>query len=123
MRYVFVFCYAALGMGGCQTLHGEKDVPAIITSPDEASRTALQTTINGLFGGQDVMIADDALTTSSVLAIEFGPRGSLENLPATGRRMDQPLRFRLVRNGGNCFLIDPRDDSRHILIDTRCEPE
>ena len=104
-------------------MQAEADVPAIIASPDADSRAALQSTVNSLFAGQDVLIAAEALTTSSILPIEFGPRGSLDNPPATGRLVEQPLRFRLVKNGENCILIDPRDDSRHLLADTTCVPE
>ncbi len=107
----------------CQSMNVDGDVPAVIADPDETSRAALRATINGLFAGQDVLLAEDALTASSELAIEFGARGSLEHRPLTGRVVSEPLRFRLVKNGSECFLIDPRDDSRHLLADTRCVPE
>ena len=123
MKYFVWIGFAVLVLSGCQTMQADVDVPAIITSPDADSRAALQSTVNGLFGGQEVLIADDALTTSSVLPIEFGPRGSLANPPATGRVIEEPLRFRLVKNGDDCILIDPRDNSRHVLADTNCVPE
>ena len=104
-------------------MNAADDLPAIITDPDEDSRAALRATVSGLFLGQNVLIADDALTSSSVLAIEFGRRGSLEYKPLSGRVVTEPLRFRLVLNGGDCYLIDPRDESRHLLADTSCVPE
>ena len=110
-------------IAGCQTMSAENDVPAVITNPDDASRAALRATMNGLFFGQDVLLADDALTGSSVLAIEFGAKGSLEHQPLSGRVVTEPLRFRLVRNGNDCVLIDPRDESRHLLADTSCVAE
>ena len=110
-------------LAGCQTMNAADDVPAIITDPDEDSRAALRATVSGLFLGQNVLIADDALTSSSVLPIEFGRRGSLEYKPLSGRVVTEPLRFRLVLNGGDCYLIDPRDESRHLLADTSCTPE
>ena len=117
--------FALLGglLAGCQTMNAADDVPAIISNPDEDSRAALRATVSGLFYGQNVLIADDALTSSSVLAIEFGRRGSLEYKPLSGRVVTEPLRFRLVMNGGDCYLIDPRDESRHFLADTSCAPE
>lgn len=114
---------ALLLLCGCQTMSASADVPAVITQPDDASRAALQSTISSLFGDQNVMLADDALTQSSLLTIEYGPRGSLNNLPATGRVLDEPIRLRLVKNGNDCVLIDLRDDSRHVLANTRCTPE
>ena len=115
---------AAILLCGCQTMNADSDLPAVIVDADDASRAALQSTVNSLFGGQDVMLADDALTTSSVLLLEHGPRGQMAgDSPATGRIVEEPLRLRLVKNGDDCVLIDPRDDSRHVLADTACAPE
>lgn len=110
-------------LAGCLTINAEADVPALITDPDEASRAALQAAVAASFGGLDVLLADDALTTSSVLMLERSPRGSLDNNQAMGRVLEQPLRFQLVKNGAECTLIDLRDDSRHVLADTSCVPE
>ena len=99
------------------------DVPAVIDNPDADSRTALRATVNELFDGQDVLIADDALTKSSELTLEVGKRQSLEHQRINGRIVTEPMRIRLVRNGNDCLLIDPRDDSRHQLADTTCVPE
>ena len=114
---------ALLLLSGCQTMGADADVPALITDHDDASRAALQTAVSAAFGGQEVMLAGDALTVSSLLLIEHGPRGSLNNPPATGRVLEAPLRFRLVKNGDDCVLIDLRDDSRHVLANTSCTPE
>jgi len=113
----------ALLLTGCQTMGADVDVPALITEPNDASRAALQAAIAASFGGLYVPLADDALTESSVLLIERSPRGSLDNNQATGRVLEQPMRFQLVRNGAECALIDLRDDSRHVLANTSCVPE
>jgi len=112
-----------LQLAGCQTMNAAADVPALITNPDEASRAALQAAVAASFGGLDVLLADDALTTSSVLMLERSPRGSLDSNQAMGRVLEQPIRFQLVKNGTECTLIDLRDDSRHVLSDTSCIPE
>jgi hypothetical protein len=119
----FAWCTtAALVFSGCQTMSAAADVPALITAPDDASRAALRETISGIFG-QDVPLADDALTKSSLLLIERNLRGSLDAPPATGRVLEEPIRFRLVKSGDECVLVDLRDESRHLLIDTACMPE
>ncbi len=117
------FAAAILLVSGCQTMNAAADVPALLSEPDEASRAALRDTISAIFGGQDVPLADDALTKSSLLLIERNPRGSLDAPPATGRVLEEPIRFRLVKSGGECVLIDLRDESRHLLPDTTCVPE
>jgi hypothetical protein len=104
-------------------MNADADVPALIAAPDDASRAALRDTISGIFGGRKVPLADDALTKSSLLLIERNLRGSLDAPPATGRVLEEPIRFRLVKSGEECVLVDLRDESRHPLTDTTCVPE
>ena len=112
-----------LCLAGCQTMQPDTDVPAVIIDADDASRAALRAALADAFGGRDVVIADDALTTSSVLTIERGPHRTIDNPAPDGRILAEPFRFRLVRHGEDCVLIDPRDGSRRLLADTRCAPE
>ena len=109
-----------IGLAGCQTLVATDDLPAWITNPDGASRAALQTAVNEALN-TDVALADDALTDSSILTIERNIPGSLEGQPAQGRNMDMPIQFRLVVSGGDCVLIDQRDESRRVLENTSCK--
>ena len=122
-RQLARYAAAVLLVSGCQTTNAPSDVPALIVAPDDASRAALRDTISGIFGGRDVPLADDALTKSSILLIERNLRGSLDKPPATGRVMEEPIRFRLVKSGDECLLVDLRDESRHPLSETRCVPE
>ncbi len=111
-----------LSLTGCQTLATDDDVAARITNPTADSRAALQEAVNDALD-TDVMLADDALTDTSVLTIERNPPRSMENLPAQGRNMDGPMQFRLVKNGDDCVLIYTNDDSRRKLANTRCTAE
>jgi hypothetical protein len=104
-------------------MHNDEDVAAVITAPDEASRAALKAALADSFGGLDVLIADDALTQTSTLTIEPGPQRSINNPSPGGRILTEPFRFRLVKHGNECVLIDLRDDSRHVLANTDCAPE
>lgn len=110
-------------ISGCRTLAGPADMPALITEPDASSRAALQTTLSELFGGIKIRLADDALTRSSLLILTTGANSALVDPAATGRIVTEPYRFRLVRSGDDCILIDLRDDSRHLLASTTCTPE
>jgi hypothetical protein len=109
-----------IGLAGCQTLVATDDLPAWITNPDGASRAALQAAVNEALN-TDVVLADDALTDSSILTIERNIPGSLEGEPTQGRNMDIPIQFRLVISGGDCVLIAQRDQSRRILENTGCK--
>ena len=109
-------------LAGCQTLANGSDVPARITNPTEASRMALQNAVNDALSA-DVLLADDALTTSSSLSIERNPPKGMQGRLATGRNMDPSVRFQLVMNDADCILIDTRDETRHLLENTTCVAE
>ncbi len=73
--------------------------------------------------GTEVMLADTALTDSSLLLIERWPPGTMDNPVPQGRILEKPIRFRLVINGLDCVLIDQRDGARYLLENTTCEAE
>jgi len=113
---------AALALAACRNVAPDVETRALIVDPDEASRSALRSTVNGIFD-RDVLLADDALTASSLLIIERRIPRSLDGAPAEGRTMDMPYALRLVTDGSLCILVDERDGSRHVLDDTRCVAE
>ncbi len=110
-------------VAGCQSLTAESDVPAIVTDPTDASRTALHEALSEAFNDTEVTLADNVLTQTSLLTIEVGARHTIENPPLTGRVLEKPMQFRLVKNGDDCVLIDLRNQSRHKLENTTCAPE
>jgi len=107
---------------GCQTVDTDLDRPARIVNADADSRAALQAAVNEALGN-DVLLAEDALTDSSLLTIERWPAGTMENPVPQGRILEKPIQFRLVINDSDCILIDQRNESRHVLEDTECAAE
>jgi hypothetical protein len=118
----FSLILAGLACVACQTVNADADQPARIVNPDADSRAALQATINEVFG-TDVMLADDALTESSLLTIERWPAGTMDNPVPQGRILEKPIRFQLVRNGDDCVLVRSSDGARYRLVDTECAAE
>jgi len=113
---------AAIAMAGCKNVVPDADQDAVIVNPDTASRAALRETVNAALQ-TDVLLADDALTDTSILSIERKLPQSIEGSPAQGRNMEMPIQFRLVKNGDECILVDQRDMSRTVLADTVCSVE
>ena len=109
-------------LSACQTMSADQDQAARISAATDASRAALQETVNNAMH-TNVMLADDALTDSSVLAIELNPPGTMQDPVPLGRDMGKPIQFRLVLNQSDCILIDQRDGTRHVLNDTTCVAE
>ena len=100
-----------------------EDRPARIVDPSDRSRAELQQVVSGALNGADVLLADDALTESSVLIIERRKTGSLDNPPLSGRDLGTPERFRLVTSGAACVLIHEKDSARYALRETECAAE
>ncbi len=109
-------------LAGCQTMATGTDVAARITNPSAASQAALQNAVNDALN-TEVLLAADALTTSSILVIERNAPKSMQSQPATGRIMEPPIRFHLVLNNSECILVNQRDESRHRLENTTCAAE
>ncbi len=120
LRKILIVC--GLALTGCQTVGADYDQPARITNVTEASRVALQNTINEILK-VEVILADDALTDSSVLTVELTPPQTMLNPVPEGRILTMPLQFHLVIRQSDCILIDPRDRSRHVLNNTSCAAE
>ena len=109
-------------LSGCQTVDADNDRPARIVDPDAESRAALQKAVDEAFG-RKVMLADDALTETSLLTIERWPAGTIDNPVPQGRILERPIQFQLVRNDGDCYLVKKSDGSRYLLRGARCEVE
>ncbi len=105
--------------GGRATL---EDVPALIVNPTPTSRFELTRVVTTAVNDTAIALADDALTETSTLILERAPPRSIEDQPAIGRLLDQPVRFRLVINGENCVLINEADSRRWRLFQTECIP-
>lgn len=121
MRILALLALAA-ALAACKNVAPVADQPAVIVEPTDASRQALKRVVDEALG-TDVLLADDALTATSMLTIERSMPQSLQGSPAEGRRMDPPIQFRLVTNGSDCILIDTRSGSRYRLADTACSAE
>ena len=105
---------------GCQTVNGVYDQPARIVNPDADSRAALKAAVNEALG-TEVMLADDALTDSSLLPVERMPTGSIDDPVRDGLILDKPIMLQLVKNGDDCVLVKLSDGTRYPLSNTDCE--
>jgi hypothetical protein len=99
------------------------DRPARIVDPDGASRAALQRAVVEALHGADVMLADDALTQSSVLTIEPAVHRDVQNDRIMGREVRSPVQFVLLKHGDQCVLEASATRQRWVLTATRCVAE
>ena len=114
---------AALLAPACNTLSAAGDVPAVISEPSSQSRAELFQVVSSALNGVPIILADDALTHSSLLTIERNPPRDLQGRPLTGRKLGRPEQFRLVINGSDCIVVHETDGKRYELSETSCRPE
>jgi hypothetical protein len=107
----------------CKMNPTHEERPARVVNPTLESRAELQRVVSDMLFGADVALADDALTTSSVLIVERRRNRSLESPPLSGRDFGQPARFQLVMTGRQCVLIHENDQTRYELLETECAAE
>lgn len=122
MIRVFAIASCCIAMAACKHVVDDANEPAVVVDPTDASRAALQQAVNEAMR-TDVLLAEDALTDSSILIIEHRVPESIAGSPAQGRNMEMPVQFRLFTNGKVCVLEDQRDKTRYVLDDTKCAAE
>lgn len=93
--------------------------PAAIMDSTPAGHADIAQAVSAALG-KDVLIADDALTTSSVLTIERRTPRTMEGRVGTGRVVDPPEVFQLVLDGGRCVLVHLRTGESYPLENARC---
>jgi hypothetical protein len=123
LRGVSILACIVLLAAACKVNPAREDRPARIVNPTAESRAELQRVVSDMLFGADVVLADDALTTSSVLIVERSHRRSLDSPPLSGRDLGQPERFQLVTTGKKCVLIHGNDQARYELLETECVAE
>jgi hypothetical protein len=98
------------------------EVPAVIVAPTAESRAELQRAVSNALGGVDVLLADDALTGSSLLIVERRHRQTIEGRIGDDRSLESSEQFRLMTDGSTCVLAHLRTESRFVLPATSCAP-
>jgi hypothetical protein len=93
----------------------QPEVAAVIDKPTSQSRVELAHAVSSALNGVPVTLADDALTRESLLIIE--------KAHLSGRQLDRPEHFRLVKIGKDCALVHERTGRRTMLASTTCVPK
>ena len=106
-------------LSACNSLPTQSDQPALIEPATADSQAELERVIEQALGRSDIRISPDALTRSTILALEQGA-GAPD--AARGRVLDMPERFELVISDGRCVLIRSETGERFGLESTRCVP-
>ena len=122
MRAVIPACLIS---AACQSVGSDDpaDVSALVAESTPASTTEIRDVVEKALPGRRILLANDALTKSSLLVIERRHHEHLEGTPSAGVADEAPHRFRLVLDGEKCELVHLNTGKRHALNRTRCRVE
>lgn len=109
-----------LALLACQTRSALQEVPALITEPSAESRAELVRVLGLALHGAPLTIAEDALTRDSTLIIEPVRPRDASGVPLSGRELGRPERFRLLKSGSSCVLVQESSGRRWTLTSTTC---
>ena len=109
----------------CQNSHSGAAVPARIIDSTTESHAELVKTVSAALNNPAVTLADNALTSTSVLVIERKQHRDPNGNPVLGRNLDlNPVaRFRLLLKDGRCLLLHENTGDRYTLDKTHCIAE
>jgi len=114
------FLSAFLLLTACTQTPAQHESPAILIAPDAAARAELLQTVRAALNNTPLTLADDALLHDDVLLIERQPRLDPNGLPANGRELGRPERFRLSTDGKRCWLSQEGSERRWLLVSAKC---
>src|SRR3954463_9925404 len=123
---VMLLCAQLAGLCACTTPQSNAqpvafEQPARVIRPTTQSRAELQAAVNSALRSSAVLLADDALITSSELIIERVPARDSNGRPLSGRDFDRPQHFNLVKHDRLCILVHRESGQRLPLKNTECE--
>ena len=114
-----LLCLAAL-LSACRMAPAQDAQPALLTNPGDGVRLELAAAIMSMSGFGHVTLANDDLTQSSELLIErtqpTDGRGGL----LQGRELQEPQRFELQIQAGQCWLLHKPSGKRQRLRQAQC---
>ena len=93
--------------------------PAAIIDSTASSRTDIRQAVTAALSAE-VLIADDALTTSSLLIIERRSQRTIDGRVGSGRVTTPPEIFQLVLDDDQCILVHRRTGEAYPLENARC---
>lgn len=112
----------ATGLCACASSRAGEDRPAVVKNPTQESRTELLHAVSSALGVERIVLADDALTKTSELAVDRLARRDAMGRLLNGREIGSKAQhFQLVRSGHHCVLIHAETGTRTTLKATHCE--
>ncbi|MGQ9426854.1 hypothetical protein ACXYTJ_12730 [Gilvimarinus sp. F26214L] len=101
----------------------QHEVPAVLSEPGPEVRAELRKTVAAAMNRESILLAEDALVTSSQLIVERKVQRDPQGGRILGRDLGEPEHFRLSQRDGACVLEQQSSGRSWVLKSARCRPE
>jgi hypothetical protein len=112
---------AAVLLSACVSSQAQEEQPAVIVNPTAQSRAELLQAVSTALQGVKTMLAEDALTNTSILFVERPAVHDAAGRRINGRDLGRPERFQLMMHGDRCVLVHENSGVRHHLVNATCQ--
>lgn len=123
IRTVLIAGLCLVTLIACKNGTIQQEVPAVISEATAASRAELQALVSKALAGANVILAEDALSQSSMLIVDRQVRRDAQGNRLLGRDLGKPERFQLLLRGDKCALLQQSTGKRWELQEATCVPE
>ena len=120
MRAMALATVTAAACQGIGSDDATDDVPALLIDPTAATTTELRGVIETVLPGRRILLADDALTKSSLLIVDRRRHQRLEG-PLAGVADETPHRFQLIVRDSKPASANSDGQTRAPATATACE--
>ncbi|MDZ7683930.1 MAG: hypothetical protein U5O39_01790 [Gammaproteobacteria bacterium] len=93
---------ALMATSSCATPGQHEERRAVLVEPSPDVHGALHDAVSSALNQDEITLARDALTESSILLIERARHQTMQGRPGTGRLTEPPERFTLWKRGDDC---------------------
>jgi len=97
-------------------------VPAVLVDPSPAVRAELQRIVGAAAGDPQVTLGANAFVHETTLVVERRRQLAADGTRIAGRVLEQPIRFELQREHGDCVVVRVDTRERWRLVGADCSP-
>lgn len=108
---------------GCQSTIFSKLNPALLNEPSVTTHALITEIISGELSTQPVKIAKHAFIEASWILIVKKERRSIDNPNTNAFDTHKPVKFQLMKNAENCYLVLSSNRKRWRLDNVICRYE
>ena len=111
----------ALLLAACQLPPSVPEQPALLSNPGATALSELSAAAAAVSGFAPVTLAEQDFTLDSDVLLERRHQSNRQGELIQGRDLELPHRLRLLKQAGQCWLLDMQTGQKRLLTQVRCQ--